>query len=153
MFFLFTAGLVFFFACTDSVLYEANINIPNETWNADSLATFQVDVRDTSSVFNIYINLRNTTNYPNSNLFLFIQTTSPEGAMLRDTLELFLADSRGNWLGKGFGSIRDIRVPYKQHIRFPEVGSYHFNVQQGMRASNLKGIKSIGLRVEKNKTP
>jgi gliding motility-associated lipoprotein GldH len=138
-------------SCGSSAIYEANIDIPRESWNIDSTAIFKVEVTDTASVHNIYINIRNTTSYQNSNLFLFVQTTSPMGATLNDTIECFLADPRGNWLGKGFGALRDNQVPYKKYIRFPDEGTYTFNVQQGMRTQSLKGIASIGLRVERQK--
>jgi gliding motility-associated lipoprotein GldH len=138
-------------SCSTTSIYEANIDIPKESWSIDSSAIFRVDITDTSSVHNIYLNIRNTTSYPNSNLFLFIQTTSPKGAQLRDTLECFLADTRGNWLGKGFGALRDNQIPYKRFIRFPEEGTYTFSIQHGMRTHSLKGIASIGLRVEKQK--
>lgn len=115
----------------------------------DSIAVFRVNITDTSSTHSIYLNIRNSTDYPNSNLYLFIQTTSPTGASLRDTVEYWLADKRGRWLGKGFGAIRDNKLPYKTYIRFPDKGEYVFKIQQGMRAQNLKGIASVGLRIER----
>jgi gliding motility-associated lipoprotein GldH len=125
------------------------MDIRNELWNIDSTANFKISVSDTLSVFNIYLNLRNTSSYPNSNLYLFIHTTSPGGASLRDTMECILADKRGRWLGKGFGKIRDNQLPYKRNIRFPEQGIYSINIQHGMRTNNLQGISSVGIRVEK----
>ncbi len=138
-------------SCGNISVYNRNVDIPKEIWSIDSIATFKVDIQDTISVHHVYINIRNTTDYPNSNLYLFINTTSPRGASLRDTLECYLADSRGNWLGKGFGAIRDSQVPYKRFVRFPEVGIYEFNIQQGMRTTQLKGIASVGIRVERLK--
>lgn len=138
-------------SCSERSVYNSNVDIPKETWNADSIATFRVDITDTASVHNVYINLRNTTSYPNSNLYLFIQTTSPAGATLRDTMECILADQRGRWLGKGFGALRDNQIPYKQYIRFPEPGIYEFSIQQGMRTQRLKGVASVGIRIEKTK--
>ncbi len=139
-------------ACGKSAIYDASIDIPQKGWSADSVATFNVTISDTTSVHNIFINLRNTTSYPNSNLFLFIQTHSPSGAMLRDTLECFLADTKGEWLGKGFGALRDNQILYKQYIRFPEQGEFSFSIQQGMRTHSLEGIASVGIRIEKAKT-
>lgn len=138
-------------ACGGNAVYDANIDIPEKGWSSDSLATFSVDISDTLSAHIIYINIRNTTNYPNSNLFLFVQTNSPSGAMLRDTVEYFLADTRGNWIGKGFGALRDNQIPYKQFVRFPEEGIYTFSLQQGMRTHSLTGIVSVGIRIEKAK--
>lgn len=140
-----------FFACKNLAYYESNIQIAKEIWSVDSLAHFSVNISDTLSVHNILVNIRNTNNYNFSNLYLFIQTTSPKGATLRDTLELFLADRRGKWLGKGFGRLRDNQVPYKLNIRFPEPGTYNFFIQQGMRTNHLEGINSVGIRIEKRK--
>ena len=138
-------------SCSDISVYNSNIDIPSENWSIDSIAQFNVEITDTTSIHNIYVSIRNTTHYPNSNLYLFINTTSPQGATLRDTLECILADSKGNWLGKGVGAIRDNQIPYKRYIRFPDVGTYEFTIQQGMRTHHLKGIASIGIRVEKQK--
>lgn len=139
------------YSCGNISVYNRNVDIPSETWSIDSIVTFKVDIQDTTSIHHVYINIRNTTDYPNSNLYLFINTTSPRGAALRDTMECFLADSKGSWLGKGFGAIRDNQIPYKRFVRFPEVGVYEFNIQQGMRTTQLKGIASVGIRVEKLK--
>lgn len=143
--------LVSFWGCRNISVYNANIDIPNERWNLDSLATFNIDIVDTTSIHNIYVKIRNTSSYPNSNLYLFIFTTSPSGSTLRDTLECILADDRGNWLGKGFGDIRDNQIPYKRYIRFPEKGTYTISLQHGMRTSNLQGVASAGIKVEKVK--
>jgi gliding motility-associated lipoprotein GldH len=136
-------------SCGENAVYDANIEIPQKGWSSDSLATFTVDIADTISPHLIYINIRNTTSYSNSNLYLFVQTNSPSGAMLRDTVEYFLADTKGHWIGKGFGALRDNQFPYKQYIRFPEEGIYTFNLQQGMRTHNLTGVASVGIRIEK----
>ncbi|MDX9768905.1 MAG: gliding motility lipoprotein GldH [Tenuifilaceae bacterium] len=144
-------AILVFPSCSERSVYNSTVDIPKETWSADSIATFRVNITDTTSVHNVYINLRNTTSYPNSNLYLFIQTSSPNGAMLRDTMECVLADQRGRWLGKGFGALRDNQIPYKRYIRFPEAGTYEFSIQQGMRTNKLKGIASVGIRIEKTK--
>ncbi len=136
-------------SCGKDAVYDANIEIPQNGWSSDSLATFTVDITDTISAHLIYINIRNTTSYPNSNLYLFVQTNSPSEAMLRDTVEYFLADTKGYWTGKGFGALRDNQFPYKQYVRFPEKGIYTFNLQQGMRTHNLTGVASVGIRIEK----
>ncbi len=148
--FLLIAFILLSTSCKEISIYHTNIDIPNESWNLDSVAVFKINIDDTTAVHNIYVNIRNTNEYPNSNLFLFVQTISPMGSTLRDTLECILADNRGKWLGRGFGAIRDNQFPYKKYIRFPEKGTYTLSIQQGMRTSDIKGISSVGLRVERN---
>lgn len=137
-------------SCDRNGVYEENINTSNSTWAENNVAKFIAPIADTVSYHNIYINIRNTTDYPNCNLYLFIATTSPAGATQIDTVEYFLADDQGKWLGKGVGYIRDNQIPYKRNVRFPQKGDYRFEIKQAMRTDSLIGISSIGVRVEKS---
>mgnify|MGYP001225704629 CR=1 FL=1 len=139
-----------FFSCDRNGVYEANINTPNESWNMNNTITFNVPVVDTITFQNIIVNIRNTTDYPNANLYLFVTTTSPQGATICDTIEGVLADDQGKWLGKGFGYIHDNRILYKHNIRFPQKGDYKIAIKQAMRTDELKGISSVGVRIEKS---
>jgi len=138
------------FSCDRNGVYEANIDTQNDCWNINNTVTFTVPVVDTVSFQNIIVNIRNTTDYPNANLYLFVTTTSPSGATLCDTIEGILADDQGKWLGKGFGYIHDNRIIYKHNIRFPQKGDYKIAIRQAMRTEELKGISSVGVRVEKS---
>jgi len=108
-----------------------------------------VQIQDTINPHNIYVNVRNTSRYQMQNLFLFITTTSPQGATLIDTFECYLADERGKWTGSGWGDIYDNQFLYKRNIRFPVSGEYTFEYVQAMRTNELRYISDIGLRVEK----
>ncbi len=137
-------------SCDRNGVYEENINTSNGLWAENNVAKFIAPIADTVSYHNIFINIRNNTDYPNCNLYLFIATTSPTGATLLDTVEYFLADDQGKWLGKGFGYIRDSQIPYKRNVRFPKKGDYRFEIKQAMRTDSLTGIASVGIRIEKS---
>ncbi len=137
-------------ACNDNVVYERNERIPGNVWSRFHIPVFEVDITDTLNPHNLLINLRNTGEYPRSNLFLFISATSPGGAFTRDTLELVLAEPSGRWKGRGFGSVWQNRFFYRQNVRFPERGKYTFEVEQAMRIDDLPGIIDVGLRVERS---
>ena len=142
-------GVVFLLsACGKNVLYEQNERIPSAIWNKDQILEFPVDVEDTLSAHHIYINVRNLNNYPLSNLFLFVNIQSPDGLYNRDTVQCFLAEPSGKWLGKGFGNVWSNRFRYKTNIRFPVSGVYLFQIEQSMRIEDLEGISDVGLRVE-----
>lgn len=144
--------ILFSQSCGNRDVYNDGITFKDEMWEANNPAKFQVEVSDTINLHNIYLIIRNTDSYPNSNLFLFITTTSPENNSLRDTLECILADEKGNWLGRGFGKVRDNLVVYKPDVRFPVKGVYKIEIQQAMRNDRLAGILNVGLRIEKAKT-
>ncbi|HBI81291.1 MAG TPA: gliding motility lipoprotein GldH [Bacteroidales bacterium] len=135
-------------ACSDNYVYNGYVTMPHERWHADSLASFRVPVSDTIIFYNLFVNVRNTTDYPYQNLYLFINITAPNGASVRDTFECYLADDHGKWLGKGKGKLRDNRFIYRQNIRFSTEGDYTVTLQQAMRVEQLKGISEVGFRVE-----
>jgi gliding motility-associated lipoprotein GldH len=131
------------------MVFDQNQTIPDRIWDKDNVLKFEVPLTDTSLAYNIDINLRNTGAYPMSNLYLFVTTTAPSGLSRRDTVELILADKRGQWYGKGFGNIWQHQRPFRRNIRFPVPGTYTFELQQAMRIDQLPGVVDAGIRIEK----
>jgi gliding motility-associated lipoprotein GldH len=149
--FKFTAilGFILMVACTNNDAYFQYIPIDQQGWSKDSLCIFDIPVSDTLSTFNVYVNIRNRGEYPYQNLWLFLQKMSPDSTVVNDSIELYLADNRGKWLGSGIGSILEMPVLYQQNVKFQSAGNYQFKIGHGMRDSVLVGINDIGMRVEK----
>jgi gliding motility-associated lipoprotein GldH len=139
-------GLV---SCDSKRIYEENYTINNQVWNNKNIMVYGVDITDTIQPCNVYINVRNASDYPFSNLFLFLETRYPNGAFSKDTLECVLADASGKWLGSGSGDIWDNQILFKKNVVFKQKGKYYFNLEQAMRLQNLPQILDIGLRVER----
>ena len=144
----FTLILMLTGSCDRNRILEENIPIPEGQWNSRNHVIFNVDIQTTTDPCNVYLNLRNTPDYPFSNLFLFMTTHYPDGTRSADTLELLLADYQGRWLGKGMGSIRFNRFLLKKNVHFPMKGKYRFEFEQAMRTPVLEGIRDIGFRLE-----
>ncbi len=137
-------------SCDNSRFFEENKKIKDATWDTDNKLVFLVNVDDTLNGYDFYINLRQASTYPYSNIYFFVDTWFPNGKSARDTVECILADEKGNWLGKGLGDIKDNRILFKRGVRFPLKGNYVFVFQQAMRVEKLPSILDVGLRIEKN---
>lgn len=148
-FILFPAILIFMSACGPHSFYDNTKNLPGDVWKSDQVVRFDVNLEDTNSICKFYLNLRHKTDYRYSNLFLFINTTFPDGREARDTVECILADPSGKWLGKGISNIRDNQILLRRGIRFQQQGTYIFEFEQAMREPELQGIMDIGLRIVK----
>ena len=146
---LFLISLMVFSACDDNRVFEENVGIPDNVWNQSFVPKFEIDIQDTMSYHNFYINVRNADGYPFRNLFMFITSTTPNQAPIRDTFECILADEQGRWLGDGLGDIFDNQILVKKGVRFPKAGTYTFEIEQGMRMEDLPLIMDVGIRVEK----
>ena len=147
--FLLTTMVLFLISCDPNRVYEKNISIDDGVWNQDSVIAFDLDITDTLQPYNFYINIRNSTDYRYSNLYLFIDTYFPDETHARDTLEFILADTDGKWFGKGFGKIKESTVLLRKGVHFPMSGHYRFTMEQAMREENLEGIEDVGMRIEK----
>ncbi len=150
--FLFVFVIFLLIKCGNPALIDNSINVDESNWNVDQKLKIDIDIDDTISTYNFYINLRNTTEYKNSNFFLFIKTIFPNGQIAIDTLECILADNQGKWLGKGNDKIKDNKILFKKDAIFPMKGKYKFEIEHAMREKSVEGIKTVGLRIEKNKS-
>ena len=149
LFLLLLSQLYFFTSCDSNRYYEENVTIGKATWNTENRVKFNVSINEIQSSYTLYINVRNTGEYPFSNLFLFLKTTFPDGRVAKDTIECPIADNKGKWLGSGITDIKFNRLLFHTGVRFPQKGNYGFELEQAMRTSDLKGISEIGIRIEK----
>jgi len=142
-----------FVSCDSNRLYEKNISIENDVWSLSQVPSFEFENTDTVSDVRLIVNVRHSSIYPFSNLWLFIHTESPEGTNSVDTLETTLSQKDGKWLGDGLGDIWDLQSEFKA-VRLEEPGIYRFKIEQAMRHGNLSkiealpGVMEIGLRIE-----
>jgi len=147
--FLLVLSIAFFMSCTDGTIYYEYVTIDKDGWNEHTAAVFKAEVSDTVGDYNVIINVRNKTNYQYQNLHLFVYSFSPDSVMMGDTLNCFLADNQGRWLGKGVSSTKTLPFLYLHNIKFPSAGVYTFEIKQGMRDNVLHGINDIGLSIQK----
>ena len=143
--------LMFISGCSNESIFHENRQIPSEGWNKDSLAEFNVAISDTSAQYELFINIRNTNNYPHQNFWMFVSTLSPDSNLVTDTIECYLANEQGKWLGSGISSFYEMQVLLQDSVRFKSQGNYRFSIRQGMREDVLQGISDIGLEVQKEK--
>jgi gliding motility-associated lipoprotein GldH len=145
---VFFMGAMAFVSCTDNSIYDGFITHPKIGWHQDSVIAFEVDIKDTTTRYDITITMRNNNDYPYSNLFLFRQIHTKAGVEFYDTAQYLLADKYGKWLGKGVGSLKTSEFTFKnQALRFAKMGTYTFTLQHGMRNEWLVGIEDVGLRL------
>lgn len=145
--------LFLFSACDADRLFEENISIENNQWKRTDKVQLMVEVSDTISPMNMYVNVRHTAHYPFSNLWLFVHQIGPNNQRQTDTLECVLAEKDGRWTGQGLGDIWDTQTALKR-MTFPTQGTYHFEIEQAMRYGDqekmdvLPEVMDVGLRIE-----
>lgn len=130
-------------SCNTKVIFSEQKPLPDAKWDVRDTVMFSLNIEDTLGLYDFVISLRNTTDYPYSNIFLFINTVFPEGQRSVDTLEYMLADQYGKWLGSGRGFYRDNDILYRYNLRFAQPGPYRFEIVHAMRTDTLVGIDEV----------
>jgi gliding motility-associated lipoprotein GldH len=144
--------MVLFCSCGSGVVIDRNKKIENAVWKSNDIIKFSIAIADTTQLYNFYINIRNSTDYGYSNIFLFLKTFYPNRMYSVDTIECVLADESGKWMGKERGKMVDNRILFRKGIRFKLTGNYSFEFEQAMREPELKGIEDFGIRIDEFET-
>ncbi len=144
-------------SCSESLVKTDFHSTNNGVWAKDSILSFSFSEIDTIEKHNMFINVRNDNSFPYNNLFLITELNYPGGETITDTLEYEMALPDGTWLGKGYGSIKESKLWYKENIVFSESGVYTLNVSHAMRKNgsvngliNLEGITDVGFEIVKS---
>ena len=130
--------VVGFVSCQNENKKEVYYSFNNNTWNTDSIVSFEFDNIDTTSSHDLYLMVRHTTNFKFQNLFLYTNFENQQ-----DTFELFLSEKSGRWLGKGFGEIKELKIRIKENVNFKENQDQIFSVEQAMRYEDLEKIINL----------
>jgi len=147
---------VFLFGCTSNELYSDYRSLPGY-WGEEEIMHFELKEMDTTSFYNMFLNIRNTNEFKYSNLILIVKMNFPNGKIITDTLQYQMAKPDGTWLGTG-GTLKENKLWYRENIRFFEEGIYTLEIEQAMRnkasvegVSKLEGITDVGISIEASK--
>lgn len=132
---------VLLIACKQNIIYDSAITLPISGWHTDSACSFEVNVTDTVSTYDLFVYVRHTDKYPFQNMWLTVNS---------DTIEFYLANQYGKWLGNNKGRLTEMPVIYQTDYSFPHSGVYTFDIRQIMRDDVLRGVNDVILKVQKH---
>lgn len=130
--------------------YSRWANISTEGWAyADTVSLLPADTSllDNDSLVNaaLKVALRHSNAYRYSNIWLELTYHTANNRLVRDTLDIRLADVYGRWLGSGFGASyqREVTVSPQTVIDLTR----HVDVRHIMRVDTLQGIEQLGIEI------
>jgi gliding motility-associated lipoprotein GldH len=139
-------------SCDSNRLYEDNVEFSDRTWKMKEPVQLEFMIQDTTIRYNLYMDVRNSIDYPFSRLFTNYRLADPTGAEVSGKmLSEFLFDQKtGEPFGQSaIGDVYDHQFIFLSDYSFSKPGKFKISFEQFMRQDSLKGILAIGLRVEK----
>jgi len=144
--------LILFFSCNNNRLFDQNIDFSETGWATSVNPKFEVSITDNNIPYTLLCNIRHSSDYPYSRIFVRYTIADSTGNVIEKKLTSgFLFDPKnGTPLGTtGIGDVYDIRILLEEKLRFPFTGKFNITLEQQMREDPLVGIFSAGIRIEK----
>ncbi len=136
-------------SCNKLDSFEKTDFFPEHKWDSKNHPSFQFEIADTLSRYNIYVVIRHEDAYHYNNLWLNVNTTAPNEKSNVQKVNLQLANNATGWLGSGMDDVFDHRIRITNNPIHLKKGVYQFSLEQIMRENPLPSILNAGIRVEK----
>ncbi len=137
-------------ACQDQPYFQQSFTFKNNTWARKNRPSFNVEIKDTSKAYNFILTLRTSTSYAYNNVWVYLNSKSPDKAYAREPFEIKITDEKGRWLGKKTGSIVENRLVFRNR-KLAKPGIYTFVFEQGITKKVLYNVLDLGLEIEESK--
>lgn len=136
-------------SCNTVDLYEKSEVIPGHSWQNSFRPSFEFEIKDTTSLYQVFFILRHTDRYKYTNIYvnLYVQPPGADTA-IKLQRDLTLATNAEGWLGSGMDDIYEHRIPLGE-AQTLKSGTYKFTLEQIMRDNPLEHVLNAGIRVEK----
>jgi gliding motility-associated lipoprotein GldH len=136
--------------CSETGLYEKVYFMKGNAWSSQEEPSFEFEVKDTSSKYQLYFLIRHADAYEYNNVWISLKSQLPGDSIIRkERFDIPLADQK-KWLGSGMDDIFDHRVLlYREPVKFSKTGLYKVDIGHEMRVEPLEHVFNVGLRIEK----
>lgn len=133
-------------SCDKPSLYSETKVFNNHVWKQKHKPEFSVEIKDTTKTYDFVLDIRTTTDYEYSNLWMYFTIDGPAGKTRKFPIEVVTAKPNGEWTGKKTGTV----VSFSKlliHDKFPKKGKYKLIFEQGITKKNLNEVIDITLNV------
>ena len=138
------------YGCGPEIVVEHRTEFSDQQWSGSDTLDARFDITDTLALYDIFVELRHGTDYPNQNVYVKLLTDFPNGARLDQTLSLELANRAGRWFGDCNATDCDFELAIQRNAFFNQLGEHRIRVLPYMRRDPVEEISGFGVRVERN---
>lgn len=144
----FVGKSLLFSSCGPSYFFDEKKEIQNSNWTYQDSLDFTIDVTDTLSIYNLYLDINHSTEYSFQNIYIRIHTKYPNGQRVTQQVPIDMMRKVGIWYGDCNSEECDLRVTLREGSFFNALGKHTLTIEQFMRKDPLEGINSVALRIE-----
>lgn len=137
---------LFLVSCGERPLFDNSYSFESRAWNEDEKAVFHIEAADTITPYYFDLQLRTTTDFAFSNLWVMVEITAPDGSTSKQAVKVNIADDKGKWIGTRSGSMVNSSMRFSAQ-NFPLAGEYLFVLSQATNQPEIEEIVDVGIRI------
>jgi gliding motility-associated lipoprotein GldH len=123
--------------------------IPGHAWQNSFRPSFNFTIKDTSSLYQLFLVLRHNEKYNYNNIYINLYVKPPgQDSVIKFQRELTLATNEKGWHATAMDDIYEHRIQLGEPQTL-KAGDYKFTLEQIMREDPLQNVLNAGIRVEK----
>ncbi len=136
-------------SCKCKYQFQQEILIPKSNWDTSQIIRFNWQIEDTSSWYNLNLQLKHSLDLSYQNLYVKSSTRFPDQTTKEQILSFELFDQSGKPTGNCSCDKCETEIELLPKFKFPGIGSYDLSLEQFSRDTSISGIHSFELRLTK----
>ena len=145
----FLAGLMIMIMSLDGCASKPNSysefhDVPAKGWHIKTPFTFTPQYGDSSCLFDVKLVVRHTNKYRFQNLSMIVDVIDTAYNVKREKVDVDIADTYGNWVGSGFGTLYQREVVVFRGLK-PEEAKSIAVWQRMPNCSFVDGLSEVGV--------
>ena len=119
----------------------------DQGWSYQDTLSFEFQVKDTTSRYDLLLNINHDTEYAYENCYARISTTFPDGSSIQDLVSFEFTDNLDQWQGKCGTKRCEVQILLQENIYFKQPGLHKIAIEQYNRQEKLQGINSFEFKI------
>ncbi|MEI6575373.1 MAG: hypothetical protein WCO63_04270 [Bacteroidota bacterium] len=136
-------------SCNSKKVFDERHNFEDMKWNRFKNVTFEFDISDTESLYDMTMSLRHHTVFPEPDLQMTLAIYTPSGERRLKDITMVIRNADGTFRASGMGDLWDMDQVVYSGYHFNEKGHYKVEIENRMSKYDTPGVMELGLRVEK----
>ena len=146
------ASFLFFtllLSCGEGYFFKEKIAFSEKGWTYQEKLNFSFEVKDTSQLHNIFLEIEHKETFPTQNIYVNLYTGMKGEVYKKNEISLELFNKLGLPKGKCKNEICKTLIPIQTSTFFDKAGTYAFEIEQNNRSNPIRDILSVTFLLSK----
>jgi gliding motility-associated lipoprotein GldH len=141
-------SIFFLSSCSNNTVFESYHKFENLNWKRFDIQKFEFEVENIDAEYDVFLSIRHIPEIPYKEMLINYTIYTPSGDMRSNDLTMELYNNEGNKLSECLGDLCDFVYPIRTSMKFSELGTIKFEIENKYTRVDMPGIMEVGLIIK-----